>query len=86
MTSEDEQRADDLERMLDEGGIARAAPKMVKKWPKAHAEVAIAEVARRNSAHRKDTIDSAAVATAVDESAFSRRDEELELLRTLLED
>ncbi len=81
VNEEDDQRADDLERVLDEGDIARAA-KMVKRWSEAHAQVALAEVQRRNDAHRED---AASVADSpADGERFSRRDEELASVRQML--
>jgi hypothetical protein len=87
VNEEDHQRADDLERVLDEGDIARAA-KMAKKWSSANAQVALAEVQRRNDAHREDALASASAAGAppVDVQSFSRRDDELTSLRTQLDD
>jgi DUF917 family protein len=86
VNEEDDQRADDLERVLDEGDIARAA-KMAKKWSTANAQVALAEVQHRNDAHRKALAGaSAAGAPAIDLERFSRRDEELMSLRTKLAD
>ena len=82
MNEGDRQRADDLERMLDEGDVARAA-KMAKKWSEANAQVALAEVQRRSDAHRQDVL--AADGTAIDLEAFSRRDAELMSLRTTLD-
>lgn len=86
MNEEDHQRADDLERVLDEGDVGRAA-KMAKKWSEANAQVALAEVQRRTDAHRQDLLagGSAAGAPAIDVDAFTRRDEELMSLRTMLD-
>jgi hypothetical protein len=86
VNEEDHQRADDLERVLDEGDVARAA-KMAKKWSDANAQVALAEVQRRSDAHRRDVLDggSAAGAPALDLEAFARRDAELVSLRTTLD-
>ena len=86
MNEDDHQRADDLERVLDEGDVARAT-KMAKKWSTANAQVALAEVQRRSDAHRKDAEASAAAGgSPIDLAAFSRRDEELASLRAALED
>lgn len=87
MNEDDDQRADDLERVLDEGDLARAT-KMAKKWSTANAQVALAEVQRRSDAHRRDLEAGAAGAggSAVDLTAFSRRDDELASLRAALED
>ena len=86
MNEGDRQRADDLERMLDEGDVARAA-KMAKKWSDANAQVALAEVQRRSDAHRQDVLagEGAAGGTGIDLEAFSRRDAELMSLRTTLD-
>jgi hypothetical protein len=86
MNEGDRQRADDLERMLDEGDVARAA-KMAKKWSDANAQVALAEVQRRSDAHRRDVLAGAGAAgeTGIDLEAFSRRDAELMSLRTTLD-
>lgn len=79
MNEEDHQRADDLERALDEGDVARAA-KMAMKWSSANAGVAVAEVQRRNDEHRKG-----ASADAPGADGFSQRDQDLESLRAKLE-
>ena len=85
MNEEDHQRADDLERVLDEGDVARAA-KMAKKWSDANAQVALAEVQRRTDAHRQTVLAGGSVdAPAIDLEAFSRRDEELMSLRAALD-
>jgi hypothetical protein len=87
MNEGDRQRADDLERMLDEGDVGRAA-KMAKKWSDANAQVALAEVQRRSDAHRQDVLggEGAADGTGTDLEAFSRRDAELMSLRSALDD
>lgn len=87
MNEDDDQRADDLERVLDEGDIGRAA-KMAKKWATANAQVALAEVQRRNDAHRRDVAggEPAAEGAAIDLERFTRRDEELTSLRQMLAD
>jgi hypothetical protein len=87
VNEDDHQRADDLERVLDEGDLARAT-KMAKKWSTANAQVALAEVQRRSDAHRRDLEAGAADAggSAIDLAPFSRRDEELASLRAALED
>jgi hypothetical protein len=86
VNEEDHQRADDLERMLDEGNVARAA-KMAGKWSNANAQVALAEVQRRSDAHRRDVLAGAsdAAESAIDLEAFARRDAELMSLRTTLD-
>lgn len=87
MNEDDHQRADDLERVLDEGDLARAT-KMAKKWSTANAQVALAEVQRRSDAHRRD-LESGASGTggsSIDVEAFSRRDDELASLRAALAD
>ena len=79
MNADDDQRADDLERVLDEGLLPRAA-KMAGKWSTAHAQIAVAEVQARSDAHRSD-----AVASGVEDlSRFALRDEELASLREML--
>lgn len=86
MNEDDDQRADDLERVLDEGDLARAT-KMAKKWSTANAQVALAEVQRRSDAHRRDVESGASGAGGtIDLAAFSRREEELAFLRAALED
>jgi hypothetical protein len=87
VNEDDHQRADDLERVLDEGDLARAT-KMAKKWSTANAQVALAEVQRRSDAHRRDLEASASGAggSSVDPTALSRRDDELASLRAALED
>jgi hypothetical protein len=85
VNEEDDQRADDLERALDEGDVRRAT-KMARKWATANAQVALAEVQRRNDAHRRDAEESASAAgSTVDPAAFSRRDEDLASLRAALD-
>jgi hypothetical protein len=79
VNADDDQRADDLERVLDEGALPRAT-KMLGKWSTAHAGIAVSEVQARNDAHRKAAADSSA-----DASSFTRRDEELTQLRAALE-
>lgn len=84
MNADDDQRADDLERVLDEGALARAT-KMAGKWSKARAETAVAEVQARNDRHRRNALAGAGDdATAIDVSAFTRRDDELTSLRQML--
>ncbi len=85
MNADDDQRADDLERVLDEGALARAT-KMAGKWSKARAETAVAEVQARNDGHRRNALAGAGAdgAAAIDLSAFTRRDEELTSLRQTL--
>jgi hypothetical protein len=84
MNADDDQRADDLERVLDEGALARAT-KMAGKWSKARAETAVAEVQARNDGHRKNALAAGADgAAAIDLSAFTRRDDELTSLRQML--
>jgi hypothetical protein len=85
MNADDDQRADDLERVLDEGALARAT-KMAGKWSKARAETAVAEVQARNDGHRRNALAGAGAgsADAVDVSAFARRDDELTSLRQML--
>jgi hypothetical protein len=88
MNADDDQRADDLERVLDEGALARAT-KMAGKWPKARAETAVAEVQARNDVHRRNALAGAgagagAGAATIDLSAFARRDDELTSLRQML--
>jgi hypothetical protein len=87
VNEDDDQRADDLERVLDEGDLARAT-KMAKKWSTANAQVALAEVQRRSDAHRRDLEAGGAGAggSAIDLTAFSRRDEELASLRAALQE
>ena len=86
MNEDDDQRADDLERMLDEGDLGRAT-KMAKKWSTANAQVALAEVQRRNDAHRRDLeADASGAGSAIDPTPFSRRDDELASLRAALAD
>jgi hypothetical protein len=87
MNEDDHQRADDLERVLDEGDVARAT-KMAKKWATTNAQVALAEAQRRNDAHRKDVLagTQAADAPEIDLASFTRRDEELGSLRSALAD
>jgi hypothetical protein len=80
VNADDDQRADDLERVLDEGALGRAA-KMASRWSTSHAQIAVAEVQARNDAHRADAIASDASA---DLSSFTRRDEELSSLRDTL--
>jgi hypothetical protein len=85
VNADDDQRADDLERVLDEGALARAA-KMVGKWSTAHARIAVSEVQARNDAHRKAAAGSSSTGeTERDLSSFTRRDEELTQLRAALE-
>jgi hypothetical protein len=83
MNADDDQRADDLERVLDEGALARAT-KMAGKWSKAHAQTAVAEVQARNDGHRRNAVADAGQDGAVDVSAFARRDDELTSLRQML--
>jgi hypothetical protein len=84
VNADDDQRADDLERVLDEGALPRAA-KMAGKWSTAHAQIAVAEVQARSDAHRRDAIASGADGgTAVDLAPFALRDEELASLREML--
>jgi hypothetical protein len=83
MNADDDQRADDLERVLDEGALARAA-KMVGKWSAAHAQTAVSEVQARNDSHRTKVGVGAQDAATQDLSAFSRRDDELTSLRQML--
>ncbi|HEY4917151.1 MAG TPA: hypothetical protein VIH92_09585 [Solirubrobacteraceae bacterium] len=85
MNADDDQRADDLERVLDEGALARAT-KMAGKWSKARAETAVAEVQARNDSHRRNALAAAGAdgAAAIDVSAFARRDDELTSLRQML--
>jgi hypothetical protein len=87
VNEDDHQRADDLERVLDEGDLARAI-KMAKKWSTSNAQVALAEVQRRSEDHREDATAGASAADgpSVDLAAFSRREEELASLRAALED
>jgi hypothetical protein len=87
VNEDDDQRADDLERVLDEGDIVRAT-KMAKKWSTTNAQVALAEVQRRSDAHRRDVESGASGAggSSIDLAAFSRRDEELSSLRAALDD
>jgi hypothetical protein len=87
MNADDDQRADDLERVLDEGALARAA-KMAGKWSKPHAQTAVAEVQARNDGHRRNAVAGADQdgAGAIDVSAFARRDDELSSLRQMLAD
>ena len=87
MNEDDHQRADDLERVLDEGDLARAT-KMAKKWSTSNAQVALGEVQRRNDAFRKDALgdQSSGGGPAVDIERFTRRDEELVTLRAALDD
>jgi len=84
VNEEDHQRADDLERALDEGDLARAS-KMTMKWSTSNAEVAVAEVQRRSDAHRKATLEGVgADAPAPDTTSFDQRDEDLAALRAKL--
>jgi hypothetical protein len=83
MNSDDDQRADDLERVLDEGALTRAA-KMLGKWSNAHAQVALKEVQARSDAHRKNAAVSSDGAPALDLSQFVLRDQELSSLRATL--
>jgi hypothetical protein len=84
MNSDDDQRADDLERVLDEGALPRAA-KMLGKWSSAHAQVALKEVQARSDAHRVSARSgSEGDAAALDLSQFTLRDEELSSLRETL--
>ncbi len=87
MNEDDHQRADDLERVLDEGDLARAI-KMAKKWSTGNAQVALAEVQRRSDAHRQDATAGASAAggPSADVAAFSRREDELASVRAALED
>jgi hypothetical protein len=85
VNEDDDQRADDLERVLDEGDVARAT-KMAKKWSTANAQVALAEVQRRSDAHRRELETGAGDGASVDLAAFSRRDDELASLRAALTD
>lgn len=87
MNEDDDQRADDLERVLDEGDLARAT-KMAKKWSTANAQVALAEVQRRSEAHRRDVTAnaSATAGSSLDLTPFSRREQELVSLRAALAD
>jgi hypothetical protein len=84
VNADDDQRADDLERVLDEGDLERAA-KMVGRWSKPHAQIAVTEVQSRNAAHRADAVGSAQGDTSLDLSSFARRDDELSSLRRTLE-
>jgi hypothetical protein len=81
VNEDDHQRADDLERVLDEGDLARAI-KMARKWSTTNAQVALAEVQRRSDAHRRDAADG----PSADLAAFSRREDELASVRAALED
>jgi hypothetical protein len=87
VNEDDDQRADDLERVLDEGDLARAT-KMAKKWSTANAQVALAEVQRRSDAHRQDVAANASptAGSSADLAVFSRRDDELASLRAALAD
>lgn len=86
MNEDDHQRADDLERVLDEGDVARAM-KMAGKWSLSNAQVAVAEVQRRNDAHRNDALAGASNGGggSIDVSAFALRDDELTSLRAKLD-
>jgi hypothetical protein len=84
VNADDDQRADDLERVLDEGALERAA-KMVGKWSTAHAGIAVSEVQARNNAHRTAAAGSAAGERELDLSSFTRRDDELTQLQGALE-
>jgi hypothetical protein len=84
MNADDDQRSDDLERVLDEGALARAA-KMVGRWSKPHAQVAVTEVRSRNAAHRADAAGGAEGDSSVDLSRFARRDDELASLQSTLD-
>jgi hypothetical protein len=84
VNADDDQRADDLERVLDEGALPRAA-KMLGKWSSAHAQVALEEVQARSDAHRQSARSgSEGDAAALDLSKFTLRDEELSSLRETL--
>jgi hypothetical protein len=84
MNADDDQRADDLERVLDEGALPRAA-KMLGKWSSAHAQVAIEEAQARSDAHRRSAAGGGEDgAPAPDLSQFVLRDEELSSLRQTL--
>jgi hypothetical protein len=85
MNADDDQRADDLERVLDEGALARAA-KMLGRWSTAHAGIAVSEVQARNDTHRAAATAGAGDAAGLDLSSFTRRDEELATLRGSLEE
>jgi hypothetical protein len=82
MNADDDQRADDLERVLDEGALPRAA-KMLGKWSIAHAQVALEEVQARSDAHRRNA-GGGDGAPALDLSQFVLRDQELSSLRATL--
>jgi hypothetical protein len=83
MNADDDQRADDLERVLDEGALPRAA-KMLGKWSSAHAQIALKEVQARSDAHRRNATGSGDGAPALDLSQFALRDKELSSLRETL--
>jgi hypothetical protein len=85
MNADDDQRADDLERVLDEGALERAQ-KMAGKWSTTHAEIAVGEVQARNDAHRSGVVGLMHTddATPIDLSSFTRRDDELASLRRVL--
>jgi hypothetical protein len=83
VNADDDQRADDLERVLDEGLLPRAA-KMAGKWSTAHAQIAVGEVQARSDAHRRDVL-AAAENGSADLARFDRRDEELASLREMLD-
>jgi hypothetical protein len=87
VNEDDDQRADDLERVLDEGDLARAT-KMAKKWSTANAQVALAEVQRRSDAHRREleADDASTGGSSIGLTPFTRRDDELASLRAALED
>ncbi len=85
MNEDDDQRASDLERILDEGDLARAM-KTAKKWSTSNAHVALGEVQRRNDSHRREVAadESMAQDGVIDLERFKRRDEELVSLREML--
>jgi hypothetical protein len=83
MNADDDQRADDLERVLDEGALPRAA-KMLGKWSSAHAQVAVKEVQARSDAHRRNAASGSESAASPDLSQFALRDQELSSLRETL--
>lgn len=60
---------------------------MAGKWSLSNAQVAVAEVQRRNDAHRNDALASASngVVSSIDVSAFTLRDDELKSLREKLD-
>ena len=83
MNADDDQRAADLERVLDEGALPRAA-KMLGKWSSAHAQVALKEVQARSDAHRRNAAGADTGGASPDLSQFVLRDEELSSLRETL--